>query len=86
VEAYDICPTHKSDGNEYHGGTPPFVRVEKGNVGILSSVTGIAHKALLLCYPPPKSSMAYDAFKIRRSWWHVLFMLGIQRTDRIDRL
>jgi hypothetical protein len=63
VEAYDICPTHKSDGNEYHGGTPPFVRVEKGNVGILSSVTGLAHKALLLCYPPPKSSMAYDALQ-----------------------
>jgi hypothetical protein len=63
VEAYDICPTHKSDGNEYHGGTPPFVRVEKGNVGILSSVTGIAHKALLLCYPPPKSSMAHDALQ-----------------------
>jgi hypothetical protein len=61
VEAYDICPTHKSDGNEYHGGTPPFVRVEKGNVGILSSVTGLEHRALLLCYPPPKSSMAYDA-------------------------
>jgi hypothetical protein len=67
VEAYDICPTSTSNdgmshnGNEYHGGTPSFVRVEKGNIGILSSITGLDHRALLLCYPPPKSSMAYDA-------------------------
>jgi hypothetical protein len=63
VEAYDIYPTHNSDRNEYHGGTSPFVRVEKGNVGILSMVTGLKRRALLLCFPPPESSMAYDALQ-----------------------
>jgi len=65
VAAFDICPTSKTDGNEYHGGTPSFVRVEKGNVRTLSkaSIPGLDRKALLLCYPPPKSSMAYDCLR-----------------------
>jgi hypothetical protein len=70
VEAYDLLPTPqmysdnandvaKSSMNEYHGHTPAFFNVQhstswpfKGN-GVV----------LLLCYPPPQSSMAYDILK-----------------------
>ncbi len=71
IDAYDITPTKNRsqndsvplDINDYHGSTPPFFDVQRGDVNIFKSM----HKrnphfwsttALLLCYPPPLVSMA----------------------------
>jgi len=65
VEAYDISPpsTEGSDiaiANEYHGNVPTFMHVQKANVND-SKRASSPKTALLLCYPPPDSDMAYDA-------------------------
>ena len=70
VDPYDIAPPKTKHGdamNEYHGRTPSFTSVGNGDVDELkrklrSSFAKIGSvPALLLCYPPPKSSMAHDA-------------------------
>jgi len=70
VDPYDIAPPTTKLGdamNEYHGRTPSFTCVGTGEVAKLkgklrASFTKIGSiPALLLCYPPPQSSMAYDA-------------------------
>jgi len=71
VSAFDVVPTdsdHKSANgtlNEYHGCTPAYLPVVKGDVQKLSSTSYNGYKvkqtALLLCYPPPGSRMAHDA-------------------------
>jgi hypothetical protein len=68
VDAWDICPTDPGNNNnsnknkvmnEYHGNTPPFYPVDKSFQFPISSSSG-NDTALLLCYPPPESPMAYD--------------------------
>jgi hypothetical protein len=58
VDAWDIHPTDNTAMNEYHGFTPPFLDVYKSAKFPVSS--NAANIALLLCYPPPDSPMAYD--------------------------
>ena len=58
VDAWDIHPTDNTAMNEYHGFTPPFLDVCKSAKFPVSS--NAENVALLLCYPPPDSPMAYD--------------------------
>jgi hypothetical protein len=76
IEAWDIAPMplvsdpdvhygkpgQSEAMNEYHGYTPAFCAVKKSTAKVSTIVNnGDAHKsALLLCYPPPQSSMAND--------------------------
>ena len=62
VDAWDVQPTSHdtkldSTMNEYHGCTPPFLEVKQ-----CSKLPKVDNdkRALLLCYPPPGSSMAHD--------------------------
>lgn len=51
--------------NEYHGSTPAFVHVEKGNTSTLLQMRKsgyLQNKALLLSYPPP-GKMAFTALQ-----------------------
>jgi hypothetical protein len=57
MQAYDMHPP-LDELNEYHGRTAPFCKVQKGTH---KTVSFTPRQALLLCYPPPQSSMAYDA-------------------------
>lgn len=59
VDAWDIHPTGTDNKamNEYHGFTPPFLDVYKSAKFPVSNAENVA---LLLCYPPPDSPMAYD--------------------------
>eukprot|EP00554_Chaetoceros_debilis_P008040 CAMPEP_0194080112 /NCGR_PEP_ID=MMETSP0149-20130528/6181_1 /TAXON_ID=122233 /ORGANISM="Chaetoceros debilis, Strain MM31A-1" /LENGTH=742 /DNA_ID=CAMNT_0038761753 /DNA_START=184 /DNA_END=2413 /DNA_ORIENTATION=+ len=74
VAAYDISPTEADVGqdygpsqgmhvNDYHGNAPPFCKVthasSKNTAMFFPDGTAQA-TALLLCYPPPMSSMAED--------------------------
>lgn len=75
VVAMDIAPAASNlVMNEYHGATPPFIAVDKGDVNALNqyysheSSSKVSNSALLLCYPPPQSSMARDALRIHMSW------------------
>jgi hypothetical protein len=63
TRAYDIDPP--SDHlNDYHGRTHSFVEVKKGtHESVLRASTLADSTALLMCYPPPQCSMAYDALK-----------------------
>jgi hypothetical protein len=65
VDAYDIQPTsiEKSKNinvNEYHGHTPSFCIVDKASTFPLNNAQDCA---LLLCYPPPDSLMAYNTLR-----------------------
>lgn len=62
VEAWDIQPPRSCASviNEYHGQTPTFVSVRKQSKLYKGIYTD---KVLMLCYPPPGSSMAYDTLK-----------------------
>lgn len=74
VAAYDISPTEADVGqdygpsqgmhvNDYHGNTPPFCKVTHAsskNTGMFFPNRTTQATALLLCYPPPMSSMAED--------------------------
>lgn len=54
IAVYDKSPTSQSH-NEYHGRAKAWCSVTKGDA---DCVQQHADKALLLCYPPPASSMA----------------------------
>ena len=62
----DIANTDASM-NEYHGSTPSFTRVETGDIVKLKNdllrQRELHVPALLLCYPPPLTSMAHDALR-----------------------
>jgi len=62
VEPWDLQPPSSECVaiNEYHGQTPTFVTVGKGS---RLPNTSWRNKALMLCYPPPGSTMAYDTLK-----------------------
>ena len=67
VEPWDLQPPSSSSPegaaatiNEYHGQTPTFVTVGKRS---RLPHTSCRNKALMLCYPPPGSSMASDTLK-----------------------
>lgn len=68
VDAWDVHPTSDDDStsqsstmNEYHGNTPSFLTVKKcSKLPKVDCTT----KALLLCYPPPGSSMAHDTLQM----------------------
>eukprot|EP00978_Attheya_sp_CCMP212_P004858 scaffold10680_cov64-Attheya_sp.AAC.2 len=72
VFALDITPTssaRKGVVNEYHGSTPPFCKIEEGSSATLDDCiqnqrVNITQTALVLCYPPPLSTMAFDALKV----------------------
>jgi hypothetical protein len=63
IDCYDLVPP-QSGGNEYHGNTPPFLDVKRGSCKNLSSIVShhenIKNCGLLICYPPPMTSMAKD--------------------------
>eukprot|EP00980_Cylindrotheca_fusiformis_P028901 scaffold22672_cov141-Cylindrotheca_fusiformis.AAC.4 len=65
VDAWDLHPTNgKSKSmNEYHGYTPPFYEVGKATSFPRKNARNVA---LLLCYPPPNSPMAFEAFTAYR--------------------
>ena len=78
VIAYDIRPPSSegdidevNNSNEYHGNIPTFTEVHQADTlsHVLSSAakTSSANTALLLCYPPPGSEMAYDALTTHTS-------------------
>ena len=54
VDASDICPT-SSTANEYHGSTPSFTNIISSPKQ--SMFENCTDATLLLCYPPPQSSM-----------------------------
>ena len=54
VDASDICPT-SSTANEYHGSTPSFTNIIPSSKQ--SMFLNGTDATLLLCYPPPRSSM-----------------------------
>jgi len=68
VVAWDLFPPNDTgrnngDMNEYHGHTPEFFPVSKGDTSeVRRQLPSLkADTALLLCYPPPESPMAKDA-------------------------
>ena len=62
IQAFDISPTcvENNSINEYHGSCPSFTDVKYGNTSTLRNLGSITKSALLLCYPPPASSMALE--------------------------
>ena len=72
IEAYDDVPTTTAAAteegmhNEYHGSVPSFRNVKQWSASSSSKVhfpsnySSESASALLLCYPPPNSSMAAD--------------------------
>ena len=65
IEALDIAPTSNNVDlfNDYHGKSPSFTLVKKGGPSNLVDIVHAKKKALLLCYPPPGSSMARDCLR-----------------------
>lgn len=69
TEAFDVHPTNSGSNsssvhNGYHGATPSYVSVRQGKSSALHKYfSHTLSKALLLCYPPPDSTMAYDALR-----------------------
>jgi SAM-dependent methyltransferase len=71
VEAVDLHPPAPSSlsavsaRNEYHGDTPPFYTITSGSESTILARrrSDMPRTALLLCYPPPDSSFAYDALR-----------------------
>jgi len=74
VTAWDVRPTEQLKAfkatNEYHGCTPPFFNVQRGDVSTLQNFFLISQSkltketgALLLSYPPPRCLMAYHALR-----------------------
>jgi hypothetical protein len=71
VEAVDLHPPAPlssfaaSERNEYHGDTPPFYTITSGSESTILARRrcDMPRTALLLCYPPPDSSFAYDALR-----------------------
>lgn len=63
IDCYDLIPP-QSGGNEYHGNTPAFLDIKRGTFKNLSYIVSchqdIKNCGLLLCYPPPRLSMAQD--------------------------
>jgi ribosomal protein L32 len=76
VDAWDIQPTNAESKsmNEYHGHTPPFYSVSRASTFPRSSARDVA---LLLCYPPPESPMAFETFMAyRRAGGKCLIHIG----------
>ena len=67
VKAYDIAPTAMKGNqplmNEYHGQTPSFGCVDIWETEGSRTAAFSKDQALLLCYPPPDSPMAYDTLR-----------------------
>ena len=77
VHATDAAPP-TTDNNEYHGNVPAFIddleRYSAGSTGTYDheqqkqqQQQHLDNKALLLCYPPPGTSMAKDALQAHLS-------------------
>jgi len=62
VKAYDINPSC-DHFNDYHGKTQPFTTVQTGTHSNVLHKSIPQSTALLLCYPPPNCTMAYDSAK-----------------------
>jgi hypothetical protein len=65
VIALDIDPPSSTRPNEYHGHCGTHTKVERGNPASLTKI-GTSEHSLFLCYPPPDSSMAFDALNAFR--------------------
>jgi len=70
VSAFDVAPTkkkygrHDDNSNVYHGSSPPFYNVDYADdVRSILGKQEAKKTAILLCYPPPLSSMAVDSLK-----------------------
>lgn len=87
--AFDIAPTKLNEVsrlsevvNEYHGSTAPFIEVERGDANTLKHLLkskGVVAKsaALLLCYPPPRTNMAYDMLQIyKKAGGQIIIHIG----------
>lgn len=83
-EAYDISPPSPTEGsdttiassNEYHGNIPTFMHVQKADAHN-STRTSSPKTALLLCYPPPDSDMAYGALTAHiNKGGHIVIHIG----------
>lgn len=59
VDAFDFRPGRN---NEYHGSTPPYMSIESGD-GVKTISQQRQPFVLLLCYPPPDSSMAANVLR-----------------------
>jgi hypothetical protein len=81
VHAFDSAPTVPTDItnsssrqeiNEYHGLTSPFYNVKKGDAKylkyMLKQYKNADTNALLLCYPPPLTTMAEDMLSTFQSF------------------
>lgn len=53
----------KSIQNEYHGKALAFASIRKGGITDLKILSQEENSSLLLCYPPPKSSMAFECLQ-----------------------
>ena len=88
VQAFDVAPPRSfecnnlgAQMNEYHGFTPTFSPVHKGNsTNFMSFFKGVdcaPKMALLLCYPPPQSTMAEEVLRSYTSFGgRVLVFIG----------
>lgn len=94
IDAHDKFPTPEFDStecanrNEYHGYTPRFFQLKPFS-GFHNAET--RDTALLLCYPPPQSSMAHDYLKSYldaggRFVVHVGEFKGLTGNSRFERL
>ena len=59
VDAYDSRPGKQ---NEYHGSTPTFIPISEGDAAAVMDRQQQPF-VLLICYPPPDSSMAVDTLQ-----------------------
>jgi len=96
VTAFDIFPSMRGkrisllystgcEQNEYHGLTPSFFPVAKGGINSLKEY----QKGLLLCYPPPESTMALASLKLYTSlggkcFIHVGEFQGLTGSDEFE--
>ena len=89
VVASDIHPTNGDKMNSYHGFTPSFTDIVRTST--LPDISSADKKALLLCYPPPESPMAYDVLKAYmrrggRALIHVGEFKGLTGNSHFERL
>ena len=100
VVAYDLTPPSSNNGkivesNEYHGNIPTFMRVHQADTlsQALSSsaITSGTSTALLLCYPPPATDMAFNALSVHiskggRIVMHIGEWQGLTGSDEFEAL
>jgi hypothetical protein len=87
VVAIDLAVSSKP--NEYHGAVPSWTDVVESDVGpseMKGACPDLDQRALMICYPPPDSRMAYRSL---RAWGgeffiHVGEFVGVTGTRRFE--